>query len=230
MAQLILSFYGEGVTDNRFLPIIIERTAQKIIGIHSRQVVDVLEPIVLKVKEPELSTGAKHILDVAKQAVGCHALIVHADADYATLDRTLNERIYPGFTLAQEADVPVCRNLVPIIPVQMIEAWMLADPDTLKQVIGTKLSNNALNIPPHARHVESIADPKKRIEEVIQTALAQQTRRRRRRITIGMLYEPVARQIAIERLKLVPSYERFWVDLSHELVELNFAIQYCGTK
>ena len=42
MNTLVIGFYGEGVTDNRFLPTLIQRMAEEIILKYSRTEIDVL--------------------------------------------------------------------------------------------------------------------------------------------------------------------------------------------
>lgn len=47
MTTLVLALYAEGRTDERFLPIVIQRTAEEILAQRGRTTVYVLEPIVL---------------------------------------------------------------------------------------------------------------------------------------------------------------------------------------
>lgn len=114
--QLVLAFYGEGASDERFLPILIERTVQQIVARHGRTAVDVVGPFVVPPDEPGTSQEEK-ILAAAKQAQGYHALILHADADSTTRKRALTERIAPGMRRVEQAGIHL--PLVPLIPVRM---------------------------------------------------------------------------------------------------------------
>ena len=69
MRQLVLALYAEGCTDERFLPVIIQRTADRILRQYAIAPVDVLEPLSLKA-DPESDNRAERILAVARQAYG----------------------------------------------------------------------------------------------------------------------------------------------------------------
>lgn len=226
MTALVLALYAEGHADEGFLPVIIQRTAEQILAQRGRTVVDVLEPINLNhTIDRQFPTRVERMLEAARRASGYHALIVHADADYPTPERALLERFSPGQTKvrqARQAQESVCEHLVPIIPVQMTEAWMLADPDALREVIGVNLTTDAIGAPMHPHQVESDPDPKQTLNAVIEKALAQRARRRRR-IALRSIYEPLARQISLARLIGVPAYQQFVADLTQTLVALGLA-------
>lgn len=223
MTTLALALYAEGRTDERFLPIVIQRTAERILYQRGRKPVDVFGPVVLNHNIVRTFKGrAECILEAARRSAGYHALIVHADADHPSPDRAAIERIQPGFDLVHRAKESVCHQLLPIIPVQMTEAWMLADPEALRQVIGTNLETQALGLPAQAHLVESDTNPKQTLNQALQCALAHRPRRRRR-IDPGTVYEPLARQINLERLGAVAAYQRFVHDMVQVLIALHLA-------
>jgi hypothetical protein len=102
----------------------------------------------------------------------------------------------------------------------MTEAWLLADPEALRAVIGTNLETHALGLPERAHQVGSLPDPKQTLNQVIQNALANRPRRRRR-LDVSTVYEPLARQISLERLGRVSAYQQFVNDMSETLIALN---------
>lgn len=219
MTTLVLAFYGEGSSDNRFLPPIIQRTAERLIARHGQRTIDVLEPVI--VPKQQESAHATCILKAANYAHGYHALIVHADADGRTSEVARTQRIQPGFDLVSRNNGQVCKHLVPIIPVQMIEAWMLADYRALQETIGTDMSPQDLGLPPKAALVEADANPKRTLQEVISRAIANRTQRRRR-FEFGTRQEALARRIDLDTLALVPSYREFVNELRSILTILNF--------
>jgi hypothetical protein len=224
MTTLVLGLYAEGRTDERFLPMVIQRTVERILIQRGRFTIDVLEPIVLN-HSIDRKGEDQRILEAARRAVGYHALIVHADADAPSPERALNNRFKPGLERVQQAlqaEEQVCDHLAPIIPVQMTEAWMLADPEALRLVIGTNIPARTLGLPTRTRQVEADADPKQTLKQVMQMALAHRPRRRRR-VDLGVLYEPLGRQISLERLGAVPAYQRFVEDVTETLIDLHFA-------
>lgn len=217
MTVLVLALYAEGPSDTRFLPPIIYRTSESIINQVGQRVVDISEPIIVPKKQ---GSREECIFEASRYASGCHALVVHSDADHRTPDRALRERIQPGFNRVHSSSENVCKNLIPVIPVQMIEAWMLADPETLREVIGTDISTQNLGLPNKAAQVEFDSDPKRTLREVVQKANV--ARSRRRQIDLSTRYERLARQISLERLSNVPSYKQFVHDLAKTLAELQF--------
>jgi hypothetical protein len=181
-----------------------------------------LEPFDLRrdVKRTPLNNQAEYIFAAAQHSAGYHALIVHVDADDKTPDKAMNERIEPGFELVKASQAEICKQLIPIIPIRMTEAWMLADPEAFKEVIGTNIAAKDLGLPVHPHQVESVLKPKQKLKLAIRLALAKRSRRRRSSIRVGELYEPLARQISLERLSAVPAYQRFVDDFTTCLIAL----------
>lgn len=216
MSILSLAVFAEGRSDERFLPIIIQRTAEKIIAKRGHDTTDVLEPQV--VPKPKDANGRDQcILAVARQTSGYHALIIHADADQRTAERALSERINPGVELARQAGIN--HHCIPLIPVRMTEAWLMADPEKLLETIGTNTTAAELNLPTHPHEVETISNPKASLNDILRQA---KTRRRKAQVKIKDIYEPVARTMDLERLWSVPAYQQFVEDISQALVELHF--------
>lgn len=217
MSTLLLALYCEGSTDHRFLPPVISQTARRILDNHQRNNTDVASIRLVEVKKKK---RPESILQAAREALGFHALIVHTDADYPSPDKAWYERFEPGYKLVQQTKEDVGRDLLPIIPVQAIEAWMLADYELLLEEIGTKLNAYDLDIPVKANQVEAISKPKLRLKKAIRTAYAGRSKRHRE-IDIDFLYQPIGERIKLERLMEVPSYVQFVEDLTDTLRTLN---------
>jgi len=73
MKMLILALYPEGSTDARFLPPIIQRTAERIIAQHGQDVVDVSELVIVPKQQHQRREAC--ILSAARHICHCHALI-----------------------------------------------------------------------------------------------------------------------------------------------------------
>lgn len=216
MTTLVLALLAEGPTDELFLPGIIQRTVQNLVLRRGRTVIDVLEPMLVTIR-PDIQGQAERILEAAYQTEGYHALIIHADADHHSADRALNERFQPGVLLVQDSGIN--HHLVPLIPIRMTEAWLLADPESLLNIIGTWMNTNALGLPSHPHQIESDPDPKATLKEVVRRATAQ--RGRRRKLQVADVFAPLARTISLERLQRVPAYQQFVQDMTGALVELH---------
>ena len=216
--RLALALYGEGNTDDRFLTLIIQRTTRKVLAEYRKHNVRVasVEPVKLFEKKP---TREENILQAARQASRYHALIVHSDADYLSYSKALKERILPGFHLVQGSTEMVCEKLLPIIPIQAIEAWILADYQVLCAEIRTDLSAHELGIPEKVKQVESISKPKLRLNEAVSKVNKQL--RPHQRIDVNLLYEPLGSKIRLERLNQLSAYQQFVNDLTETLINLN---------
>lgn len=219
MKQLVLALYAEGRADERFLPVIIQRTADRILRQRALAPVDVLEPLSVQAA-PEASNRAERILSVARQAAGFHALVVHADADAPAANNALQNRFELGRRLVQESEGDACRDLLPIIPTRMTEAWMMADVEAFREVVGTDLRAEELGFPTRAHQVEAIQDPKQELGMALKQIFSR--RRRRKKARLGQYYEPLARHIRLNRLEGVPAFQQFTNDLAHVLENLHF--------
>ncbi|MCI3918644.1 DUF4276 family protein [Paenibacillus sp. TRM 82003] len=219
MRNLTIALYAEGSTDYRFLPILIQRTAEKILCENHSPDVSVLEPLPID-KNISGETGADKILEAAKVASGVDLLIIHSDSDTRTLERARVERFEPGKKLVEENPADICKCLLPIIPVKNIEAWLLADIDAFQRVVGTRLTEQQLNIPVHQHQVESVPDPKQVYRDAVRIALTE--RRKRGNINTGAYYEPLGRELNLGKLLLVPGFYAFYQEFLSFLAKLRY--------
>lgn len=217
MSVLVLGLYVEGKTDELFLPLIIERTAQQILNTRRRFDVDVLPPIVLNDQiEVKPRSYWERIVEAARFAFGYDALIIHRDADRSTRSKALQQYFHPACGHIQKArnnGQQVCDKHMPIIPVREMEAWMLTDPNALKEVLHTRI--DIVGLPEHASEVERIPDPKQRLNQIVKHINS--------KANLEDLYEPLARQISLERLGQVPAYQEFVKDMTTTLITLGMA-------
>ena len=220
MKSLALALYTEGSSDHLFLPILIRRTSRRLLEQYKQVAVRTL-PVKSIVFDKVGLGQAECIVQAACKATDYDVLIIHADADHPTPEKAFHERFWPGYQQVQQTLELVCKNLLPIIPAQMTEAWMLADYETLLQrVIGTNMNAQSLGLPTRVRRVEADANPKHTLKEAVRKAYEYRPQRRRR-IDITTLYEPLAERISLERLNSVPSYQQFVTDLTETLIALN---------
>jgi len=216
MSTLSLALYCEGPTDQRFFSILIQRISQQILARRERPFVEVLPVDVIKAKAPRHDEA---ILQAANQAAGYHALIVHADADHPTREKALQERFHPGYELVQRSTKKVCKNLLPVIPVYMTEAWMLADYKTLQAMLETRMSPQELGLPRRTKLIESDPDPKWTLNQLVKKAYPKQSRNWNK--IVEKLYDELALFINLERLEALTAYKEFVKDMTQILMALN---------
>lgn len=232
MVVVTLALYAEGPTDGdtdkgfNFLPQVIQRTTESILLRHGQPLseIDVLLPYFRYNKPAGVTARDECILHVAREIAGYHALIIHSDSDDRGYKQTVVERFQPGkdrVLAAKNMHKEICTDLVPIIPVRMTEAWMLADPDALRTVLGTQMEASTLGAPLKAKLVEGELDPKAKLKFVIKTAYPGQPSKVHNRFR-AKLFQELGSQISLQRLGEVPSYQFFVHDLTATLQTLNF--------
>jgi hypothetical protein len=199
--QIIIALATEGSSDHRFLPNIIQRTFERV-AFEDQQEIEIFEPICLsQISGENIREKAKKY---ASQAVeqGAMVLCFHADADDKTDENAFNERINPAFNAIKSDKGDLCKNLVAIVPIQMTEAWILADKELLKKELCTKKSDSELAID---QHPESFSNPKETIKNAINKAREGMTKRYRNKLKLEDLYSPLGTKIPLSKLESLSS-------------------------
>lgn len=219
--QIFIGLTTEGTTDARFLESVVERT---FIDIAFECNSDV-EPYIRYLNVDKVGLGFNEYVEKASQKgadeMGMDILCVHTDADSKDATRAYEEKIKPAKCLLADKENANCRILTPIIPVRMVEAWMLADRDLLKREIGTIVPDERLGI---NKMPELFADPKEIISNAIRIARQEMPRRRRRDLDISDLYASIGTKIALDKLELLPSYKLFREEVRMAYRELNLLV------
>ena len=223
MSQVKLVLYVEGSTDGKFLPQVIKRTTEAILAQHDQNHIKVPLPDCLWEKPAKAAKRVECILHIARHTAGYDALIIHSDGDDRGYEQTMTELFQPGKNHVLSASMyeNVCVDLVPLIPVRMTEAWMLADPEALCRVLGKKVDARTLGIPLKAKLVEKAFNPKTTLDHVIKCAHPSTSKSQRQKFK-DHLYQELGSKISLKRLSEVPSYQQFVEDLTATLRRLNF--------
>lgn len=216
---LTVAIHAEGSTDYKLFKPILQRTIEDIILNCDKDIE--LYPIVEIRKE----IGKSYIEDVeiaSKSAYesGIKCLILHCDSDNNSIDNVMSSKITPAIESAKNNSNKdkMCLNLIPLVPIYMSEAWILADIELLKQEIDAeRISNFDLGL---SKQAESFSDPKRSIEDAIRIAQEEKTRRHRS-LKIADLYVPLGQKIPLTQLKKLSSYQKFYDDLT------NICLPYC---
>ena len=216
---LNICLYTEGTTDIRFLENIVQQTYERA-AIQAYGEIDIeLHVITIDKTGLNFTQQVLKAAQKAKQEYGATIICVHSDADSSSIDNTLNTKFVPAQRCLLEQENDSCsRILVNLIPVHMMEAWILADKQLLKQQIGTTLSDTDLNL---NKDPESISNPKQAIENAIRIARQNIVKRRRRNLGIGELYAPLGQLINIDQLMDLKSYRQLWDNVINSLKQLN---------
>lgn len=208
--MLVFGFCGEGIADYKFTLEVARRTVQDLLPAE-----DVL-PIPIEHIE---GTQEERIIYFAERTNGYHMAFVHLDADGRTRDRAYAERFYPGYQQVQARNAGVNKALVPIIPIKMTEAWMLADFEAFRDITGTRKTADQLSFPSRPHQAETL-DAKQIFESAVRNARPG----RRRQLTPKDIYFPLAEVVNLALLRHVPAFKAFESDLKDTLVQLNYVL------
>jgi hypothetical protein len=204
--QLYIGFTVEGTTDTRFLTQIIQNVFEDI-AFDCRTDVVIEDVRTINVSKDGFN---EMMLNASKQAAesGITVLCIHADADAKNIEDVMKFKIRPFVNELNSLNPDdYCKAIVPVIPIQMTEAWMMADKELLKEKIaakGKRDSDLGLEKPP-----EAYADPKKAIIDAINIARAGKTKRRRKELTIDDLYDEMGQSITLPKLRKLESFCAF---------------------
>lgn len=183
--QLAYAVVADGGTDRLLVPIIqwaIHRLDQG---------VEILEPEFRKRK----GSVAEFL---AAYRTGALLIFVHRDAENTTLDARL-----------QEFQPLLRQDVVPVVPVRMSESWLLFDGSAIAKAAGSPRSSVPV---PALAQLETIPDPKQRLDDLLFQAAGAPAGRRgrtfRRSITDRRI--SVAEYITdYSPLESLPAFRRF---------------------
>lgn len=104
----------------------------------------------------------------------CDLLFVHRDAEKTSLQ----ERAREIQEALQEVAEWRCEVTVCVIPVRMMEAWLLLDEKAIRRASGNPHGQQSLRLPPH-RGLERLPNPKQKLHELLRQASGFKGRRRK---------------------------------------------------
>ncbi|MEM9985109.1 MAG: hypothetical protein AAF804_08435 [Bacteroidota bacterium] len=228
MNVITSAFWGEGPSDERFLPKLIQRVIEKILLECARGEWEVIEPVILKSKKAKF---VDQVEEVARKAVGLTFLFIHTDADARNEDeKAIPNKISPAFArLESLPKEEVCKDAIAVIPVTKIENWKLADLHTLCHVFGVDFNWSELNLNLKTTQREQAARSKELLEGVVQQA-NEARKNRRTRLSVHDLDEALSKQISLSSLAQYQSFQRFSARLKSKLMARNIIVENCTVK
>ncbi|HQO49743.1 MAG TPA: DUF4276 family protein [Bacteroidales bacterium] len=216
--QIIIGFVTEGTTDTRFMESIIQRTFEEIAFECSSDIDISLFEIDFKKVGYEFNEFVLNSARAGNEHFGIMTLCIHADADDQTSSNVYQYKINPAMKCLSESEYHDI-VLTPLVPVQMMESWLMADKELLKKEIGTNKSDVELGI---YKNPEQYADPKAIVSEAIRIARHELTRRKRKDLKIEDLYQNIGQKISLGKLDDLNSYQSFKEEVRKAYRSLNY--------
>jgi hypothetical protein len=158
-------FIGEGTSDESLIPHLRELCF--LCGADDAENIEIERNQLQKKVGHTILEKVRAVLQLAPNA---NLLFIHRDAD----GRDSSPR-YKEIASAIESlggSIPY----VAVVPVQETEAWLLLDEEAIREVVESRKGRIRLNLPSPSQ-VESIANPKERLKEVLATASGLKGRR-----------------------------------------------------
>jgi hypothetical protein len=160
-------------------------------------------------------SSEEKIASVLAEDSAVDIIFVHRDADERSPAPRRTEVMESAASLGCESKV------VPVVPVQELEAWLLADEGAIRTVAGKPSGRVALNLP-KARRLETVSSPKEVLKQAYLAATEASGARRQRHANNFSK----ARAILLERLDHagpvteMPSWQQFVSDVSGKVLEV----------
>jgi Domain of unknown function (DUF4276) len=216
MRLLSSALYCEGPGDALFLRPLLLRLCETTAA-DAQEPVEVPDVIDLGDKaEHQSRPRDERIASAARAAEGAWiVLFIHADADARDARTAIAERVQPAIDRLA-ADLGANKQAIAVVPIRMTEAWLLADLDAFRSVLGTTLDVDALGLSKVVAHgAERVTDPKALVRQAIAVA-----KPRARAAQVASYRARLGEAASLERLRHLFAFQALERDFRAALVEL----------
>ncbi len=185
--QVVTAFTGEGPGDLAVLPPLLERLVNELIHCRARDV-DVFPTIV--VRRPPGSTFTQWMQHLQRRCPDVHLRTVHQDADRNSVEGIRTGRWCPWLTQVEDPT-----RWVLVVPVPTTESWLIADHETLAELLRIDHST-VLNLIGRSSDIDGVGQPKQVLDQILSAA-----REQGQQIRYSTLGEQLAGRVDTERMK-----------------------------
>ncbi len=152
-------------------------------------------------------------IEASLELYPCDLLFVHRDAE----NRPIDQRAAEIVSAAEGLQFPIVR----VIPVRMMEAWLLTDEGAIRSAAGNPNGTDPLNVP-LTQNLENLADPKETLHSLISEASGLSQRRRRRLNVRQALHRIAELTDDFTPLDYLPAFVTFSNELRQILIDNHF--------
>lgn len=176
--RVSFAFIREGTSDDGLIPhirtLLVERGVPEVVG----------------ASRPYKGSVESCLSAWAREESNDAIVFVHRDADNSDAQPVRGQILAAAGSLGLEC-------VVPVVPIQELEAWLLLSEAAIREVVGRPSGRGTLDLP-KARHIEGTASPK----EVLQRALLRASGTHGRRAARERTRFPDRRRTLLERLDI----------------------------
>jgi Domain of unknown function (DUF4276) len=204
------AFY-EGPTDESYFDILLPRIMEDLVLCYGTRNVTI--PDVAAVILGKIGRGVDEVANEAcSENIAFHLVFIHADTGGRALEANIENRSTAyKLKMHELCNWPLERCII-IAPRHETEAWMLADPEAVKDSLGFKGNFAELGLPPDAVEAEKLVDPKM----ILATAM-RKVRGQRRSIHVQQLIPAIAQRQSFDCLRRSISFVAFENELADAL-------------
>lgn len=207
MAELRFTLVGEGASDSALVPVIGWLLEDLLPGVSLSGYCANDDDL------PSVRNLAARIVESVK-ARSCHILFVHRDADTAGREARVNE-VEIAVTAARTI-MPMQIPVVAVIPIRMLEAWLVTSESAIRRAAGNPNGRMPLAVP-RLRDLERRPNPKSDLEAAFRTASGLNTHRASR---LKLNHLAVARATeSFQPLRQLPAFQAFEADVQRVIRE-----------
>ena len=217
--SLRIAFCGEGNRDSQVMPIFIA----KILG-----ALTPVEAFDLSVDTQRWDTRPKFpealVTLVRQTQLLYHVVIMHVDADATDQRQVRQYKVDPGLQALTKAGLPTA-SLVWAIPVQAIEAWLLASATAFTCALtGSDERTHEIEFPQQPDRLST--DKAKQLFDQGVYQLLARTQRQRRRLHPDHFTELIAEELTLNELRRLGAFQQFERDFVNVIAHLGYVTNY----
>ena len=188
MKQFVFGLYTEGPTDMRYFRVLLQRYLEQFLSANDVYS-EIFDPIECRKQKGDFIDQMRLL---AQEYSGLTAIFVHIDADDPSLDTVMDTRWNSWMGTGPEG------KWIPVIPIKMLESWMLADREALAKTLIASVAD--IDDELKGFQPESVPDPKAMLSKI--------ANRGEKRSKLGF-EEPRAKQTDFAKLRRLPSFQAF---------------------
>lgn len=215
---LRIAFCGEGNRDSKVMPIFIAKILAELTPVEAFDLSIATQRWDTRHHFPDA------LVTVARQSQLLYELlVVHVDADSVDQRRVRHHKVEPGLQAIAKAGLPTSA-LVWAIPVQAIEAWLLASATAFTRALtGSDERIHEIELPQQPDWLPT--DKTKQLFEQTVYQLLARTQRQRRRLHPDHFTEIIVEEISLMELRRLSAFQQFERDFVKVITHLGYVAE-----
>lgn len=215
--SLRIAFCGEGNRDSKVMPIFVTKILGELTPV---------ETFDLSINTQRWDTRPKFpealVTLIRQTQLLYHMVIMHVDADALDQRQVRQYKVDPGLQALTKAGLPTT-TLVWAIPVQAIEAWLLASATAFTRALtGSEERTQEIEFPQQPDRLPT--DKAKQLFDQTVYQLLARTQRQRRRLHPAHFTELIAEELTLNELRRLNAFQQFEREFVRVIAHLGYVV------